>query len=247
MARRTKRGFKTRRPAKNGSRRAPTKPPVDLYRKPDVFLSYNHQDKRFVRKLANDLSRVGVDPWLDAWELGAGDPLRKYIGRALTYCRYVALVISPGFVKSQWCGDELEAALAREDTEGRTVIIPLLCKRTRLPAFLAGRIYLDFAKEYLPSLAKLSALVHRMGKKRLDNALMKVDLTSVYQVADLLSECGWDGVRLFDEDEWEEFQVAMADLGYEIRGSEFEFPDDFEEIAPELMHVAVVKAIYGHE
>jgi len=39
---------------------------------PDVFLCHSSREKSFVRRLASDLDRLAVRPWLDAWELGPG-------------------------------------------------------------------------------------------------------------------------------------------------------------------------------
>ncbi|MCN5932949.1 toll/interleukin-1 receptor domain-containing protein, partial [Escherichia coli] len=38
-----------------------------------VFLSHNHNDKPFVRKLARDLENHGVHYWLDEAEMKIGD------------------------------------------------------------------------------------------------------------------------------------------------------------------------------
>ncbi|WHW57110.1 toll/interleukin-1 receptor domain-containing protein [Salmonella enterica] len=38
-----------------------------------VFLSHNHNDKPFVRKLARDLENHGVRYWLDETEMKIGD------------------------------------------------------------------------------------------------------------------------------------------------------------------------------
>jgi hypothetical protein len=51
-------------------------------RKPDLFLSHSSRDKIFVRKLANSMSRCGIDVWLDEWELQAGDSLFDELARA---------------------------------------------------------------------------------------------------------------------------------------------------------------------
>lgn len=42
-----------------------------------VFLSHNHVDKPFVRKLAADLEAHGVKCWLDEAEMSIGDSLIK--------------------------------------------------------------------------------------------------------------------------------------------------------------------------
>ncbi|MFH1919043.1 MAG: toll/interleukin-1 receptor domain-containing protein [Planctomycetota bacterium] len=252
---------KKRRPPqlkKGGFRWVPTKPSpakkrrrrenrtaIELCRTPDVFLCHSSKDKRFVRTLARDLDRVGVDGWLDEWELEAGDPLHLCIGRALSQCRYVAVVLSPALVKSAWCMEELGAALNREKEERQKVVIPLLCKRAEAPALLGDRLYLDLSNQYFESVAQLSGIVHRLSKRKLRELLVKRKPKTIPQVADILSECGWDGGRLFDEQDYEEFRQEMERRGYHVSRNTFEFPDGFEKIAQKLMHLRVVRDIYG--
>ena len=41
--------------------------------KHDVFLSHNSEDKAEVEKIANQLLKVGIRPWLDKWDLIPGE------------------------------------------------------------------------------------------------------------------------------------------------------------------------------
>lgn len=45
-----------------------------------IFLSHNHNDKPFVRRLAHDLQAVGVRVWLDESEIMVGDYLEGLEG-----------------------------------------------------------------------------------------------------------------------------------------------------------------------
>ena len=38
-----------------------------------AFISHSSKDKKFVVRLANDLSGRGIDVWLDQWEIQPGD------------------------------------------------------------------------------------------------------------------------------------------------------------------------------
>jgi hypothetical protein len=44
-----------------------------------IFLSHNHADKPFVRRLAQDLQAAGARVWLDEAEMLIGDSLIKKI------------------------------------------------------------------------------------------------------------------------------------------------------------------------
>ncbi|MCL2041490.1 MAG: toll/interleukin-1 receptor domain-containing protein [Bacteroidales bacterium] len=45
----------------------------------DVFISHSSKDKEFVRKLAKDLQRNGIEVWLDEWTLKIGDSFAESI------------------------------------------------------------------------------------------------------------------------------------------------------------------------
>lgn len=245
MAAPRKRGF--RRATKKETRRKGVQPQalIELFRQPDIFLSYNANEKKLVRRLADDLSLVGVDAWLDEWELEVGDPLHLCIGRALEESEYVAVVLSPAMVKSPWCLDELATAFAREKRETRKVVIPLLCKRAQPPAMLEDRLYLDIGRDYLNSIVRLSALVHKLNTRKIQRAIETAAPQSVKDAAKMLEGCGWDGIRVFDEDDFFEFAEELRKDGFEINGNVFSFPKGFKKLAPKYMHLAVVRGIFG--
>src|SRR6266404_4739424 len=110
--------------------------------KPHLFLCHSSKDKKFVRQLADELTELSVDVWLDEWELQPGDSLHECIGSALESSAYIGIVLSPDSVESKWCRSELQAALAREMNLSRKLALPILCRRVSLPIFLADRLYL---------------------------------------------------------------------------------------------------------
>ncbi len=115
-------------------------------RPPSVFLCHSSKDKAFVRRLASDLSVVGVTPWFDEWELTPGDSLHSVIGHAVARAAYLSVVISPDSVGSSWCKVELNSALARELQLGRTFVLPIIYRRAKLPTFLLDKVYVDFSR-----------------------------------------------------------------------------------------------------
>ena len=60
-----------------------------------VFISHSAKDKPFVRKLAEDLRRLGVDPWLDEWEIKVGDCIVTKVEHAVANADFVAVVLAP--------------------------------------------------------------------------------------------------------------------------------------------------------
>jgi len=93
----------------------------------DVFLSHTTADKiSFVQPLAYKLDERGITYWLDEAEIAWGERISLAINRGLQASRYVLVFLSESFVGRRWPETELSAALARENTEGITVVLPLL-------------------------------------------------------------------------------------------------------------------------
>jgi hypothetical protein len=80
----------------------------------DVFVSHASADKQAaVLPLVQALQRSGVRVWLDAFEIGLGDGLRKKIDEGLGNCRFGLLVLSQAFFAKRWPNDELDALYSK--------------------------------------------------------------------------------------------------------------------------------------
>jgi hypothetical protein len=79
-------------------------------------------DKIVVRKLAEDLSFLEVDAWLDEWELQTGDSLHDVITGAMEKAAYVAVILGDNYSDSRWARDELKQELARERRMNSSVV-----------------------------------------------------------------------------------------------------------------------------
>jgi hypothetical protein len=152
-----------------------------------IFLCHSSDDKSFVRRLADDLEQLQVTVWLDEWELAVGDSLHQCIGKAICDAAYIGVVLSPSSTSSKWCQDELEQALAVEKRMGRSLVLPLLHKEIRPPPFLEGRLYLDFANNYYPSLTHLAGTLLRVHKAALLRAVAKKPPESLADCISILS------------------------------------------------------------
>ncbi|MFC6570248.1 toll/interleukin-1 receptor domain-containing protein [Pseudomonas brassicacearum] len=119
-----------------------------------VFLSHNHADKPFTRRLANDLRQAGHSVWIDEAEINIGDSLIGKIREGLDEVDFVAAVLSEHSIGSVWVQRELEIASNREIEERRVVVLPLLVQKVALPGFLKGKFYADFTdpSSYKPML-----------------------------------------------------------------------------------------------
>jgi hypothetical protein len=89
-----------------------------------IFISYSHDDSKFVDKLYEELKESGASVWLDRHDLLAG-PLEKQIVRALRIQDIVIIVLSKNSIESDWVENELEMARKKEKDEGREVLCPI--------------------------------------------------------------------------------------------------------------------------
>ena len=112
-----------------------------------AFISHSSKDKKFVLRLATDLrTRVGIDAWLDQWEINPGDRIPERIEEGLSEAHVFILVLSPDSVNSRWVEYERQAWLmmqideekrAKEESRPPTRrLIPVLYRDCQKPAFL---------------------------------------------------------------------------------------------------------------
>ena len=93
----------------------------------DVFISHASDDKTEVAEpLAAALEAAGVSVWLDKKQITLGDSLMQSISDGLAHCRYGVVILSPSFFRKHWTQKELAALFARETTDGKKVILPVV-------------------------------------------------------------------------------------------------------------------------
>src|SRR5262249_50753767 len=110
----------------------------------DAFVSYGHGDAGWVRSLAEDLERLGVRVFLDAWERVAGDLVAVKLQEGLARAGAVVFVVSPHSVGRGWVNEEFAAAVTGA-AGGRQRLIPVLAPgEVALPPLVASRLYVDF-------------------------------------------------------------------------------------------------------
>ena len=113
-----------------------------------IFISYSHQDKDFVDRLAEQLVRNRVYVWLDRWELHVGDSITARIEDAITNASALLVILSNASVESPWCKREINSGLVRELDERRVVVLPVLLQNCPIPLFLRDKIYADFRSNF---------------------------------------------------------------------------------------------------
>ncbi|MSR59930.1 MAG: TIR domain-containing protein [Planctomycetaceae bacterium] len=121
----------------------------------DIFLSHNSTDKPEVVKLATKLKELGLNPWLDAWHLKAGEKWLPAIERALASSDSCAVIVGPnglGNVHEDEMWVALQQGLESKGSKRGFPVIPVLLPnstrgdRTRLPKFLTANTWVEFAR-----------------------------------------------------------------------------------------------------
>jgi hypothetical protein len=93
----------------------------------DVFLSHAHPDKqKYVLPFVKELEKRRISYWLDEGEIRWGDKIGRSINDGLSSSRYVVVFLTEAFFGRNWTETELSAALSRENSEGRIVVLPVI-------------------------------------------------------------------------------------------------------------------------
>ena len=127
----------------------------------DVFICHSSVDKRFARRLANDLIENHFKVWFDEFEMLPGDSLYDKIQSAIKNSAWFIIVLSADSVESKWCKRELHNALEQEFDRKRVYVVPVLHRQCEIPGFLQEKIWADcssgrYRKGLLQVLRRLS-------------------------------------------------------------------------------------------
>jgi len=96
-----------------------------------AFVSYSHQDERFLRGLESHLAILKRQGLLELWhdrKISPGRDLHNEIDQNLERCRVVLLLVSPDFIASDYCyGREMERAMSMHK-DGRASVVPIVVR-----------------------------------------------------------------------------------------------------------------------
>jgi hypothetical protein len=131
-----------------------------------IFISHSSTDKQFVRGLAVDLSAMGHQPWLDEWEILAGESVAERVGAGIESADLMVVVLSQHAIASKWVENEWQAKYWTEVSERRVAVIPVLLDDCEIPTLLRAKKYVDFRNDYTSALELLAkSIVGHYGKK----------------------------------------------------------------------------------
>lgn len=110
------------------------------------FLSHSTDEKPTAELIGIELLRAGIEPWIDHWDMYAGDNLQTEIESALSNCDAFLVLLSKNSTKSQWVNLEISTALSRKRHNASFRIIPIVVEDCEVPAALSQFVYIDFRK-----------------------------------------------------------------------------------------------------
>ena len=125
---------------------------------PSVFLSHTSIDKPFVEKLARDLNCIGIDAWVDKYEIKVGESIFWRVEEGLRESEYFAIVLSPEALASEWVRSEIAVAWDKKMLTGKNAILPLLYRDCKIPVLLKTIKYADFRYDYQLGFSELASV-----------------------------------------------------------------------------------------
>ena len=113
-----------------------------------IFLSYNSNDKEYVRKLAAALKLTGAQVWFDEWTIRPGDSIPAAIDDGLSCFNTFLLIWSKAASESNWVRTEMQAAVGRWINDDSCRLIPIRLDSTPVPTILRSIRYIDGSKNH---------------------------------------------------------------------------------------------------
>jgi len=120
-----------------------------------VFISHSSTDKGTAISLSVDLANRGHSPWLDAWEIRAGESIPLKISDGLEQSDYVLVLMSKIAVESGWVEAEWTSKYWDEVTTRKVHVVPVLLEDCRIPLLLRTKKYADLRTNYRDGLEEI--------------------------------------------------------------------------------------------
>ena len=115
----------------------------------EVFLSHASLDRRSAERLVRLLEAHRIKVWYSKTKIKGAQAWHDEIGRALSRCDWLVVLLTPDAVRSEWVKREVTHALI--DKRYRQRIVPLLmksCSHKKLSWTLAGMQMIDFRRNF---------------------------------------------------------------------------------------------------
>ncbi len=114
----------------------------------DVFISYSHADKTWVRgELLKRLEAGGLRACIDTRDFRPGAPIVKEMERAVLTSRRTLIVLTPSYLKSAWTEFETLLLQTLDPANQNLRLLPLLKEKCDVPLRIRYLGYVDFVDE----------------------------------------------------------------------------------------------------
>jgi hypothetical protein len=142
-----------------GEKQALKQHPSDKIAKELVFISYSRKDEGFVLPLCKKLKELGVEIWLDQWDIAPGDDWDISIDDAIYKCTRMLIILSPDAVDSYQVRGELHTFFKEKKP-----VIPIVYRDCRIPRILNVIQHINFMSSDLEDKTKIAELVKIITK-----------------------------------------------------------------------------------
>ena len=113
----------------------------------DVFISYSHANKDWVRgELLTRLEAAGLKACIDFRDFERGAPSVTEMERAVLTSRKTLLILTPDYLESAWTEFETLMLQVLDPANQERRLIPLLREKCELPLRIGYLTYVDFAE-----------------------------------------------------------------------------------------------------
>lgn len=147
----------------------------------NIFISYSSKDENFARRLAEDLIRLGHEPWFDKWQIKVGECIPSKIEHAISKADYVVIILSSSSVKSGWVDREWKTKYWEEIKQNKTLVLPVLIEDCEIPPLLKTKKYADFRIKYAIGLVELTRAISPVIKR----VPVSVEIKPTYYSSDI--------------------------------------------------------------
>jgi hypothetical protein len=131
----------------------------------DFFLSHSSQDKPFVRRLDQFLTRLGFKVWLDVRAIVPGDQVTLEIAKGLLRAKVIIVVVSEASLKSKWLSYEINSVMPKVVGK-KCRLIPVLIQNVKVPAELRSFLYADFRQSFRKGCSQLRKALKPYEKRK---------------------------------------------------------------------------------